>query len=445
MHVQLSLIGVNMSILPTSSTMASGMTMLALLGACGGGAPASAPAENRSVTLVASQPNAVSHWHDIAVTTVNTPGSVATTPEELRTVGSVDLATVHLAIYDAVSAIDGRFKPYAVTPMAPAAGASMEAAISAAAYGVLRSLFPNRASQYQAAYDEFLGRIAAGEAKDKGQALGAEVASGIVAQRANDGRAISLAPYVAGTAPGKFRGANPVARFQPAIRPFALSRVDQFRAPPPPALESAAYAADFNEVKALGGTASTSRTPEQLDIARFHTEAPPFFLTRNFGQFARTTSSVVDAARLMALIYVVNADALNACFEAKYHYDSWRPQSAIPLAGTDNNAQTEADAAWTPAVPTPNHPEYPAAHGCTVGGLSELLRQHYGTSMVSFSLDSKVTGATRSYATTDALVDEVKVARIHGGMHFRFSTVAGVDMGVKVADWTIQHHFGRRR
>ena len=224
-----------------------------------------------------------------------------------------------------------------------------------------------------------MAAIPEGDAKTRGLALGAEVAAGMVANRANDGRSVLLAPYVPGTEPGKFRGVNPISRYFPSIRPFTLTSVAQFRPPPPPALDSATYAADINETKALGGAVSTARTAAQFETARFHTEAPPIYLTRNFGKFARTTSNVADAARLMAIIYTGYSDAIDACFEAKYFYEAWRPQSAIPLADTDNNPATIADPAWTPSVPTPNHPEYPAAHSCTAGALGELLLPYYRT------------------------------------------------------------------
>lgn len=413
--------------------------------ACGGsGIQSPTPSAPTSVTLAATSNNVVAYWTDIGAATVNTASAVSATPEEARPVFQTDLATMHAAIYDAVNAIDGRYKPLIVRPKSPAAGASMEAAASAAAYGVLHALFPNRGAQYQAAYDNHIATIPSGEAKDKGLALGAEVAAAVVANRANDGRAVVLQPYVPGTAPGKFRGANPVIRFVPYIKPFTLTSPSQFRPAPPPALDSAAYATDFNEVKSLGGTVSASRTAEQLEAARFHTEAPPIFLTRNFGRFARTTDSIPEAARLMAIIYVGFSDASNACIEAKYAYEGWRPLSAIPLADTDNNAATTADATWTPVVPTPNHPEYPAAHSCTAGALGELLRQYYGTRLVTYALNSLVTNTTRTYSSTDALVDEVTLARIHGGMHFRYSTVAGAELGRQSANWTMQNNFSAR-
>ncbi|MDB5952775.1 MAG: phosphatase family protein, partial [Massilia sp.] len=177
---------------------------------------------------------------------------------------------------------------------------------------------------------------------------------------------------------------------------------------------------------------------------RFHSEAPPTYFTRNFGKFARTTANVADAARLMAIIYVGYADAIEACVEAKYFYEAWRPLSAIPLADTDNNPATAADPGWTPSVPTPNHPEYPAAHSCSAGALGELLRQYYRTEHVSYTFDSIVTGTSRTYTKTDGLAEESRLARIYGGMHFRNSTTAGAELGKQVANWTLQHRFGNR-
>jgi hypothetical protein len=411
------------------------------LAACG-----ASIAQERTVTLTPNHPNVVSYWNDIANKTVLAASAVNTTAEEQRPSYQLDLASVHVAIYDAVSAIDGRYKPFAITPAAPAAGASIDAAASAAAYGVLHSLFPNRGAQYQDAYDSRIAAVPAGEARTRGLALGSEVAAGVVAMRAGDGRGAVLAPYVSGSGAGQWRSANatPFNRHVPFVKPFALTRADQFRPPPPPALVSAAYTAAFDESKAAGGGVSSTRTPEQLEIARFHAEAPGSFVTRNLGRFASSTADVAEAARLMAFIYVVHADAIGACFEAKYFYLAWRPVSAITLADTDGNDATASDATWQPVLPTPNHPEYPAAHSCTSGGLGETLRQVYGTHHVNYTMDSAVTATTRTYASTDALNDESRIARVHGGMHFGFSTVAGVELGVRVAQWIGAHHFGPR-
>jgi len=199
------------------------------LGAFGASAAAA-----QSVTITANHPNVVSFWNDVANRTILMQSAVATTPEEQRPSFAHDPATVHLAIYDAVVAIEGRYRPFAVRPTAPAAGASTDAAVAAAAHGVLRALFPNRGEVYQSAYDQRLAAIPDGPAKAMGVALGTEVATGIVRLRADDGRSVALQPYVSGTTPGQFRAANPnpILRHFVAIRPFALDSLDQVRSPP---------------------------------------------------------------------------------------------------------------------------------------------------------------------------------------------------------------------
>lgn len=405
------------------------------------------PGDARSQTPPTAQTNVVAYWNDVANRTVLAVSPVSTTPEEKLPAYHLDLATVHLAVYDALSAIDDRYEPFAAQPARPARGASLDAAAGAAAFGVLQALFPHRQAQYQAAYDTFVATIPDGNAKTAGLAWGRAVAAHTVALRADDGRAVVLAPYVSSTAPGRFRSANvsPLNRYVPHVRPFALTRADQFRPAGPPALGSAVYAADLNESQARGGSVSSVRSAQALEVARFHTEAPGPFLTRNLGRFASSTTDVVEAARLMALIYVVHADVITACFEAKYFHEAWRPASAIPLADSDGNEATTADKTWVPVLPTPNHPEYPAAHSCTAGGLAEALRLFHGTRDVSYTFDSRVTGTSRTYTSTDAISIESEAARVDGGMHFRFSAVDGVTLGTQVAQWVFQHHFARRR
>jgi hypothetical protein len=420
--------------------------MLLVLAVLGLSACAAPGGPTTSVTVAANQPNVVSYWNDIANKTVLATSKVNTTIEEQRPAFFHDVASVQVAIYDSVVAIEGRYKPFAVRPKASATGASVDAAVSAAAYGVLKALFPNRSEVYQAAYDDRLAAIPNGQAKTLGLALGSEVAAGVVRLRANDGRDVALAPYVSGAAPGQFRSANPTPIFRhfPAIKPFALNSLGQFRPAPPPALNSAAYATAVNETRALGGVVSTVRTPEQLEAARFHTEPPPPAVTRNLGRFASSTTNVADAARLMAMVYVSFADAIAACFEAKYHYNTWRPVSAINLAGINGNDATPIDAGWKPVLPTPNHPEYPAAHSCTSGSVGEALRAHYGTPNVTFTWDSAVTKTTRTYMGIEEFNADAGIARLYGGMHFRFATVAGEALGKQVAQWVTSRHFGRQ-
>ena len=418
-----------------------------LAAGCGGGHdPSQADAEAREealkapVTIQTFPPNVVSRWHDMAGVVTAVPASPSgATPEERA--GGPDMATIQLAVYDAVVAIAGGHKPYAVKPAAPTQGASIEAAANEAAYRVLLGLFPSRAALYQGLYDTIGAEIADGPAKTLGIAVGNEVAQAMLALRANDGRSVSLAPFVPGTQPGEFRGINPINRQAPYIKPFSLNSLAQFRPPGPTPLDSVAYAVDFAEVKAYGGAVSALRSAEQTEVARFHTAPPPRNIPTNLQQFATSQANLADNARLMALLWTAGQEAGNACFEAKYHFLFWRPQSAIPLAAGDGNGATTEDPAWTPVVPTPNHPEYPAAHGCGNGSMAEALRQFFGTKKVRFTLSSSVTGTTRHYATTTDLLQEVVNARVWGGMHYRSSGEHGIELGKNVAKWVAKHHF----
>jgi hypothetical protein len=411
-----------------------------MLSACGGGGD---EIVDTPVTITTVGPNAVTRWNEVAVATINVPAALTGTPEEQRPNSAVDLATVHVAVYDSVMAIAGTHRPFAITPAPVPASASQEAAVASAAYRVLLGLFPSRTAQYQAAYDADLAAIPASPAKTQGLAVGAEVAAAVLALRANDGRSVVLAAFVPGTNPGEFRGVNPIGRPNAFIKPFTLTSNAQFRAPGPPALTSAEYAADVNEVKALASTLSTTRTADQSDLARFNTEAPPVLNPRTLRTFAMTGRSLAEHARLMAMLTVAQADAGNACFDSKYHYLFWRPISAITLDG-DNNAATTQDAAWLPHLNTPNHPEYPAAHSCVTTSTAEILRNFYGTANITFDINSTVTGTTRHYTSTEQWIEEIAMSRIAGGMHFRTSTVHGTAIGRSVAAWILAHHFQAR-
>ena len=434
---------------PGRLTLLAVAALAAVVTGCGGGDDAQASRAqplraNEPVVIGSHGPNPVSVWSEIGFTTANAPASPAgATPEERVGASSIDLTTLHLAIYDAVVAIAGTHQPYATKPSTSPAGASMDAAAIEAAYRVLKGLFPSRGSIYEAAYAADIGAVPDSDAKTRGMVIGAEAAAGMLALRANDGRETVLPPYVSGTEPGQFRSANtnPAGRLNQYIKPFTTTSHAQFRAGPPPALDSALYAADLNEVKAIASTTSTVRTAEQTEVARFFTEPPPPWQWRNRNRFATASADIAENARMMALLYVASADALGACFETKYHYQYWRPTSAIRLADTDGNPATEADTAWTPHVATPNHPEYPAAHGCDDGATAEVIRGFYGTKKVHFAFDSTVSGTTHHYDSTDDLVHDSRNGRVWGGMHFRNSTIVGSELGKDVAKWVAKKHF----
>lgn len=371
---------------------------------------------NRSVepVLIADRgANAVSLWGERGAATITQPASATGTPEERRPVYQLDMATLHLAIHEAIGA---------------APPASHEAAAHAAGYTVLKTLFPQRSAQYQGAYDAAVAALPSGTAKDVGLAIGAERTARVLARRADDGRWAEITPAVPGTAPGEFRGTNPINQTLPRVKPFTLDSVAQFRSPPPPALDSTVWAADLAETQARGGEGKPA-SEREVEDARFHTEPPPLFFTRNLNRLARSQATLADNARLMALLWVTQADVLSACFETKYHYYRWRPLSAIPLV----------EPTWKPRLPTPNHPEYPVAHGCTMASLGESLAQHFGTRDITFAFDSTVTNTTHQWRTIDAMVLEVREARIVGGMHFRHSVRAGEEMGAQVARRVANH------
>ena len=363
--------------------------------------------EAASVRIDDRGANAVSSWGERGAATINQPPSPTGTPEERRPTYDLDMATLHLAIHRAVQA---------------APTAAHEAAAHAAGYTVLKSLFPQRGASYQAAYDAALAALPAGAAKDEGLRIGAEQAARVLAQRANDGRWAEITPAVPGAAPGAFRGTDPINQTRPKVRPFMLDSAVQFRSAPPPAQGSATYSTDLAETRTRGGQGGVASAREDED-ARFHSVPPPLFWTRNLNRFARSQPTLADNARLMALLWVSQADAITACFDAKYHHYRWRPASAIAAI----------DPAWKPRVPTPNHPEYPAAHGCATGAMAENLAGFFGTRQVAFAFDSTATNTTHEWPTVDAAVEEVREARILGGMHFRFATLAGEKIGVEVA------------
>ena len=357
-------------------------------------------------------------------------------------------AIVHTAIYDAVVAIEGGYQPYAIRPTSPTRGASARAAAAAAGYYVLLGLAPDQQAVLDAALAASLAEIPNGSAETKGVAVGAEVAAGILALRANDHRN-DIVGYEFGTGPGVYQRTppafpNPVATNQPGTTPFALQRASQFRAYGPPDLTSARYAADVKEVKRMGALEGSKRTAWQSEIARFHTENPNNFWIRNLREtFATHNLSLVESARLYALMNVAHADAVIACFDSKYHFNFWRPVTAIQNADTDDNPDTVADAAWLPYMVTPPHPEYPAAHGCVAGATAETLQRFFGTKNLGFTFTSTVLDTVpHFYATTDALVKEIVDARVFGGMHYRNSVLAGADLGRRVARWVYNTQFG---
>lgn len=393
-----------------------------------------------ALTLMPGVVNAdkVTDWNAIAVTAAVNEGRGA------PAVG-VDMAYVHLAVYDAVNAIDGRYSAFAVSPSEVPAGASQEAAAVAAAYRVLLALYPNQSAYLAGEYTLSIGTIADGTSKTDGINLGNEVAALFIAWRSGDGRN-AIIPYIPDSGPGVWEPIAPATApgfaWIAHMRPFALADNAQFRPEPPPALDSAEWAADFNEIKALGSINSTVRTPEQTEIGRFFLDNANVQAARGYRALALERGmSLADNARLFAMINASVADALIANFDSKFHYNFWRPLTAIRNADIDGNPETVADPTWTPLASTPNFPDYLGAHSSLTSAYCEALRQFFGTKRIHIVLTSSTTGTTREYFRTDDLVKEINDARVYSGFHFRTSDVRGAVLGRKVGKWIARNYF----
>jgi hypothetical protein len=399
------------------------------------------------MAVAAAKADMVTDWNTHAATAI--VGVAGMRPER----GLIRLAMVHLAIYDAVNAINGYpFESYAVTPSVNQP-ASPVAATAAAAHDMLVALFPSQQSDLDSKYAASLATIPDGTAKTNGITVGQQTAAGILAFRANDGRDATV-NYVPGSGPGVWQPTPP--GFLPAsapetasVRPFALRCPSQFRPAPPPDLSSGTWTRDFNEVKTLGAATGSTRTPEQTDIARFWSDHPMLQWNRAWRNISAARDlSLQDNARFFAMLATAGADAFIACWDAKYHYSFWRPVTAIRAADTDGNPDTTPDPNWISLIVTPNHPEYPAAHGVFSGASTKTLETYFNTDNFDFTIDSTVAGLTnpvRSYSSFSEALEEVQAARVYGGMHYRNSTRTGGKVGQQVSHYLTTHYFRSSR
>lgn len=354
-------------------------------------------------------------------------------------VGTRTLAMVHLAIHDAVNAVDRRYQPYAYATLDTQADA--EAAAASAAHRVLAGLFPAQAASLDAKLADSLAAVPDGPAETKGVALGQQVAAAVLQRRANDGSA-AVVGYAPSTGAGRFQFVPPFDGFifRPEWRfvtPFALDSVSQFRSGPPPALDSAAYRDAFNEVKATGVLAGSNRSTEQTAYARFWYEDSDIGwnrITRDV--VVRKKLSLHDTARLFGLVNIALADAYIAGWDAKFHHDFWRPITAIRAAGTDGNDATAPDLGWVPLLDTPPVQDHPSTHSVAGAAAAFVLAASLGDA-TEFSLTSSTAedpAQTRSFRSFSEAANENSDSRVRAGIHFRFAVDAGSEMGKRVGE-----------
>jgi hypothetical protein len=356
----------------------------------------------------------------------------------LNSANSRGQAMLHIAMFEAVNAIDRRYAPYKLKLTADR-NVSREAAAAAAAYDVLLTLHPDKKTDLDATLAASLAGIAENEAKAKGLELGKQAAAGIIALRANDG---SNTPedYRPATAAGVYIPTTiPIESTASKITPFVMASASQFRAAPPPALTSETWTRDLNEIREIGSLASAKRSAEQTTIARFWFFTGPRTYNAIVRQIASNrTMDLVDCARLYALTSIASADAFIAVFDAKYAHNLWRPVTAIRNADLTSNPATPREASWQPLGVTPMHPEYPCAHCIVSSAISTVLQHVVGNEVGEIALVSPTApGVTRKWTRLQDYSDEVSSARIYAGFHYRFSTEAGKDMGKKIGDLAV--------
>ncbi len=369
--------------------------------------------------------------------------AAALTPAEGHTI----FGYVAVAVYDAVMAIEGGYEPFAVEVDAPE-GASAQAAVAAAADGVLVHYLPAQETTIlDPALVTSLGSIPEGQAKTDGVTVGEQVAAQLIALRADDGfRAPVTYTPPNPPIPGVWLPTAitpPIGPYLGLMDPFSLDSADQFRPAGPPPLRSRRWAREYNEVRAIGSASSTTRTAEQTLAARFWGEAPVQQARGSFRKFILDHRlDIVQAARFNAMMSVSVADALIACFDAKYHYKFWRPITAIRAGATDGNPATVGDSTWsTLLAATPNHPEYPSAHSCITPLQGRIIARFLGTARIDFTVPSLTGLGDRTFARPIDLQNEVGNARIWGGIHYRTSVNHAIVIGRHVTNWVLGHHF----
>lgn len=349
-------------------------------------------------------------------------------PNTVRTI-----ALAQSAVYVAVNAVTATY-PHDRVDLGSAQGASVEAAVAAASRAVLLQEAPALKDKIEAAYTRALATIAEGEARTKGIGVGERAAAEVLSKHSHD--LDSIEPYRPAASPGLYVPTTiPTGWSLGMHRPWFMKSAVQFRPGPPPALKSEQWARDYNEIKALGSSTSTVRTPEQTEIARFWATALPDV---HLG-LARSVATgpgrdVTRNARLYAAVTAAMNETETAVFEAKYHYLFWRPITAIRNGDRDDNSATERDPDWVPLIVTPMQPEYPCAHCMLAATIATVLRAEAGgRSALNLSTSSNTApGVTRHWTSTDAVVQEVSMARICAGVHYRTSTEVGNHMGEQV-------------
>jgi hypothetical protein len=413
---------------------------------------------------VATDASEVSHWNQVAATTLAAfPGPNGGAPPAFQ----INMGMVQGAVYDAVNAIGPKqHRPYLLKKRA-GAKASIDAAVATAAYDVLSELvstapgrapFPGRAGLLNTLSSEYAASLDAiddDSFKNQGIAVGHAAADAMLEARVEDGR-FGPSQWVPNSAPGHWQpllnaAGQPILDPTPwvgGVKPFLIQSSSQFRSAPPPALGSAQYATEFNEVKSLGRATGSTRTDDQTYKAKWWQSAPVLSWNEVARQLiARNDLDAADSARLLALQNLSGADAAINCWNDKYHFDFWRPWNAIPRALEDGNPATDPDPTWAALLTAP-YPEWVSGHNCLDGAHVAVLRMFFGDAQTGgFQITSVSTflaaaePKVRTFDTFSQPLAELIEARIWAGLHYRSADVAGQVLGRKVANYGAANYF----
>jgi hypothetical protein len=400
-----------------------------------------------SVELTVTSANQVVTWNSVALQAIRTAHTQA--PDAAR-----DLAIVQVAVYDAVNGIDRSFSPYAVQ-VRPTGGASPAAAAAAAAETALAGLFPAQKSMLEQELAATLASVPAGRARDAGLALGTFVAQQVLALRRNDG-ANTAVGYTPGSGSDSWVPTPPA--FAKAVdpqwgqvTPFALTSGSQFRPPPPPTIDSAQFAADVSQVKALGGTDSTERTAAETASAHFWSDlAGTFDPPGHWNQIGEVAAvarrtNLENSARMFALLDIALADAGIAAWNAKYTYNTARPVTIIRDGAQGANPLVTADPSWTPLWATPAFPSYVSGHSTFSAAAAAVLDSVYGKHFAfDDSGDPTENLAPEHFTSFDQAAQAAGMSRIYGGIHYMSDNLAGLQLGTEIGQYVVGHELQPR-
>jgi hypothetical protein len=400
-------------------------------------------------TPASARADTVTDWNQTAAAALQAPGTAVPPGAGQGAVSTAHLAMVHGAVYDAVNAIDGGHQPYVSSPAAEP-WYSQDAAVVAAARRVLvdggLGIPAARMPAIEAAYQASLASIPDGPAKAGGIATGESAATDMLAARAGDGR-FGPFRFAESSLPGGWRLVPPATVTDPGawlkdVTPFVLRDPDLFRGRAPHDLGSPAYAADFNEVKAVGSATSATRTLDQTAAAQYWGTTNATATMASIIRSVATTQggTLADHARLLARAYTNAADALIVTWRDKARYLFWRPFTAIREAASDANDATEADPNWTSLIAAPPYPEHPSGLATFGSAVVDTMQHFYGRDEATFS-GTTPGGVTRQFTTFSQLREDIVEARIWSGIHFRFADEEAAKIGRKVAHWGNRHAF----